>query len=181
MPSFSDELLGNWKRAYLSLSHLVEYLTSASEGRSNSTRSGYVVPQILLSNYFEGLLVKDSTETGFRWADARKPTSSLQFFAYDTKFDVFSSMSGSSSRKSDLSSYIEPLEKLYELAALTNLDKLQVFAIIDLLGEVQQSASSYATIDEPGRRYLIFFFCGIYACSSMIVWYRYHIICKWKY
>jgi len=149
--------LGNWKRAYVSVRHLVEYLSSgcAAEKIYNSADHSKIVPQILLSNYFEGFLLKDSglTNKGFQWsADARLPTSSSQFFAYNFTSDASNNMFAASSTKSELSAFAETLEK-YDFESLTNLEKSEMLAIIDLLSDVQHSACAYANLDEPGQRY----------------------------
>ncbi|KAJ6338321.1 hypothetical protein OIU76_007903 [Salix suchowensis] len=150
---------GNWKRAYVSVRHLVEYLASgcAAEKRYNSADHSKIVPQILLSNYFEGFLLKDSSSTnkGFQWnADARLPTSSSQFFAYNFTSDASNNMFAASSTKSELSAFAETLEK-YDFESLTNLEKSEMLAIIDLLSDVQHSACAYANLDEPGRRFWV--------------------------
>ncbi|KAJ6710304.1 RABCONNECTIN-RELATED [Salix koriyanagi] len=150
---------GNWKRAYVSVRHLVEYLASgcAAEKRYNSADHSKIVPQILLSNYFEGFLLKDSgsTNKGFQWnADARLPTSSSQFFAYNFTSDASNNMFAASSTKSELSAFAETLEK-YDFESLTNLEKSEMLAIIDLLSDVQHSACAYANLDEPGRRFWV--------------------------
>ncbi|KAJ6729607.1 RABCONNECTIN-3A [Salix viminalis] len=150
---------GNWKRAYVSVRHLVEYLASgcAAEKRYNSADHSKIVPQILLSKYFEGFLLKDSgsTNKGFQWnADARLPTSSSQFFAYNFTSDASNNMFAASSTKSELSAFAETLEK-YDFESLTNLEKSEMLAIIDLLSDVQHSACAYANLDEPGRRFWV--------------------------
>lgn len=150
---------GNWKRAYVSVRHLVEYLSSgcAAEKIYNSADHSKIVPQILLSNYFEGFLLKDSgsTNKGFQWsADARLPTSSSQFFAYNFTSDASNNMFAASSTKSELSAFAETLEK-YDFESLTNLEKSEMLAIIDLLSDVQHSACAYANLDEPGQRFWV--------------------------
>ncbi|XP_021635931.2 uncharacterized protein LOC110632123 isoform X2 [Hevea brasiliensis] len=148
---------GNWKRAYVSLRHLVEFLTSghASEKKCSSGKKCHIAPQIPLSNYFEKLTLKDSMDEEFQWsADARLPTSSSQFFVHDT-MSSDSNHLFTSSTTSELCGFVEPLEKMYELAALTNIEKLQILAIIDLLTEIQHSSSAYDNLDEPGRRFWV--------------------------
>ncbi|KAJ8748468.1 hypothetical protein K2173_003364 [Erythroxylum novogranatense] len=149
---------GNWKRAYMSIRHLVDCLsdTNISERRCGSGKHSQIIPSILLSNYFEGLLLKDSTYKEFKWnADERSPALFSQFALYSSTSNSSSSMSSYSSITSELVGFVEPVEKLYNLAALTNLDKLQLLAIIDLLGEVQHSASAYENLDECGRRFWV--------------------------
>lgn len=157
--------IGNWKRAYVALQHLVEYLTSthAPERSYSTTKSGHIVPQIHLSKYFEGHLSKTSTDKGFQWSredalftlPAPFQTSPIQF-SYNSESDTPKSMSSSSSTKSDPSGFVESLEKFSELAAITSSEKIQLLAIIDLLNELNSSnsASAYGSLDEPGRRYL---------------------------
>ncbi|XP_020538564.1 uncharacterized protein LOC105642828 isoform X2 [Jatropha curcas] len=149
---------GNWKRAYASVRHLVQCLHSGyySEKRCCSGKNSHVAPQILLSNYFEGVLFKDSMDKRFQWgADARLPASSSQFSLYDAKSDASSDVFISSTTISELRGFLEPLEKMYDLAAVSNAEKLQILAIVDLLAEIQQSASAYGNLDEPGRRFWV--------------------------
>lgn len=156
---------GNWKRAYLSVRHLVEFLTSyyASEKRFSFAKSSHIVPQIHFLDYFEGHLSECSTDKGFEWSgDATLFTLSSQYqrgltqFAYNSKSDA-SDMFIPSSEKSELSGFVEPLEKLYDLAAITNTEKTQILAIIDLLSEVRSthSVSAYESLDTPGRRFWV--------------------------
>uniref|UniRef100_A0A2P2JY42 Uncharacterized protein LOC105124742 isoform X1 n=1 Tax=Rhizophora mucronata TaxID=61149 RepID=A0A2P2JY42_RHIMU len=145
---------GNWRRAYVSVRHLVECLTlhCASEKSHSFGKHGHMIPQILLSNYFEGIVLKDSTDNGFQWsADARLTSSSSQFSVYNLTSDLLDNMF-SSSAKSELSGFDELIEKLHDSVAI---DKLQILAIIDLLSEVQHSGSAYKNLDEPGQRFWV--------------------------
>ncbi|XP_065860150.1 uncharacterized protein [Euphorbia lathyris] len=164
LPVFHPEALlmniysGNWKRAYAAVRHLVECLTSgyASQERCSSRMDSHVIPQILLSNYFEGLLFKESKDRGLQWsANMESPISSSQFFGYDTKFDASNNTFSSSTTKSELHSFVESLEKINDLAAFTDSEKLQILTILDLLIEIQQSSSAYENLDEPGRRFWV--------------------------
>ncbi|XP_034708565.1 uncharacterized protein LOC117931671 isoform X3 [Vitis riparia] len=157
---------GNWKRAYIALQHLVECLTSthAPERRHSTAKSSHIIPQIHLSNYFEGHLSKASTDKGFQWSrEDTLVTSSAQFqrgpiqFSYNSESDAPRNMFSSSSTKSELSRFVEPLEKFYELAAITSSEKMQILAIIDLLNEVNNphAASAYGSLDEPGQRFWV--------------------------
>ena len=156
---------GNWKRAYIALQHLVECLTSthALVRRHSVTKSGHIVPQIDLSNYFEGHLSNTSTDKGFQWSrEDTLFTLPAQFqrgpiqFSCNSEFVTPKNIFSSSSTKSDPSGFVESLEKLYELAAITSSEKIQILAIVDLLNEINNSnsASAYGSLDEPGRRYL---------------------------
>lgn len=149
--------LGNWKRAYAAVRHLIECLTSeyGSQGRCSSRMDSHIVPQILLSNYFEGLLFEDSMDKELQWSNNARFSSS-QFSEYDTKFDASNNTFSSSTTRSELHSFIESLEKKNHLAALTDSEKLQILTILDLLIEIQQSSCAYENLDEPGRRYFQF-------------------------
>ncbi|KAK9035763.1 hypothetical protein V6N11_077793 [Hibiscus sabdariffa] len=163
---FANIYSGNWKRAYISMKHLVEYLNSThiSEQRGHHPKIGDIVPQIPLSDYIEGVLSKSSTGNTLQWSEnASLITSSSQFqsglmqFAYDFTPNASSNMFSSSSTKSGLRDFIEPINKLHELAAITSTEKMQILAIIDLLNEVSnpQSASVYENLDELGRRFWV--------------------------
>lgn len=147
---------GKWKRAYSALSHLIEHLSSDKKSSANST---FTIPEIPLSDYFEGV-VKTSTAKGVQWStnylsSQFKESVSQWAFNWDSMSNDNSFIS--SSTKSELSSFIESLENFYELAGLTSMEKTQTLAIVDLLGEIsnKSSASAYESLDEPGRRYWI--------------------------
>lgn len=151
--------LGNWKRAYLAVRHLVEVIGRASQNRCSTVNSSHIVPQIPLSNYFEGLLTKSLPDKGFNWGgNGALTTSSSQFqigssqLAYNLTSDSFGKTFVSSSAKSELNAFIEPLEKFYDLAAITTGEKTQILAVIDLLGEITNPHSAYGSLDEPGQR-----------------------------
>ncbi|KAF8395669.1 hypothetical protein HHK36_019619 [Tetracentron sinense] len=118
---------GNWKRAYVVVRHLVGYLTSAnaSEKGYSSAKSSHIIPQIHLSNYFQVLLSTGSED--------------------NASDNMFSPTTG----KSDISGFIETLEKFHDLAAITNMGKIKILAVIDLLGEISDSCSPYGSLDEP--------------------------------
>ncbi|KAJ4728093.1 Transducin family protein/WD-40 repeat protein [Melia azedarach] len=152
---------GNWKRAYVSVRHLVETLTSKSEKRCCSAKSSHMVPHILLSTYFEGLPSQGSADNGFQWSGVNTlMTSSSQFnggfsqFAYNVDASNFIS---SSSSKSEIGGFFESLENLNELPGITSVEKMEILAVIDLLNELdnKQSASAYENLDEPGRRFWV--------------------------
>uniref|UniRef100_A0A9I9CN67 RAVE complex protein Rav1 C-terminal domain-containing protein n=1 Tax=Cucumis melo TaxID=3656 RepID=A0A9I9CN67_CUCME len=147
---------GKWKRAYSALSHLIEHLSSDKKSSANST---YTIPEIPLSDYFEGV-IKTSTDKGVQWSTNSlssqfKEGVSQWAFNWDSISNDNSFIP--SSTKSEFSSFVEPLEKLYELAGLTSMEKTQTLAIVDLLGEIsnKSSSSAYESLDEPGRRYWI--------------------------
>lgn len=139
--------------------HLVEFLGRASEKRCSTANSSHFIPQIPLSIYFEGLLSKSLSDKGFNWGgNAALATSSSQFqlgsspFGYNLESDYSNTNFMSSSTKSELNAFIEPLENFYKLAAITNVEKTQILAVVDLLGEMTDPHSAYGSLDEPGQR-----------------------------
>lgn len=161
----SSMCIGNWKRAYISVRHLVEYHNSSyiSEKSGHHPQISYNVPQIPLSDYIEGILSKSLTDNTFQWSG--NATSMTQFQSGLTNSnDSFSNMFSSSSTKSGLRDFLEPINKLHELEAITTLEKMQILAIIDLLNEVSnpQTASVYENLDESGRRYCLIFVIFMY-------------------
>lgn len=156
--------LGNWKRAYIALRHLNEFLSSNSspERKCSPAKSSHCIPQIPLSNFFDAHISINSNDKGFKWnGDASVFTSSSPFqigFGQSTYgLDSYgsSNMINSSSTKSELNDFIEPFEKLYKSAAISDIEKIQILSIIDLLTELcsSNSSSAYESLDEPGRRY----------------------------
>lgn len=151
---------GNWKRAYMAVRHLVECLTSnyATEMKNISTKTTCIIPEILLSDYFEGSLFRNSTIKGFQWGGDLTTTSSQfqsSMFQFASDNESFASnIMFPSSKTSELSGFVEPLENLHRLAAISDTEKTQIVAIIDLLGELSTpQTSAYESLDEPGRRY----------------------------
>lgn len=136
--------------------HLVENLPSnyPSEKRYCYTKSSHIVPQIPLSTYFDGLPFKGSTDNGFQWSGLNTFSTSSQFsqLAYNMDLDASNS---SSSTKSELSGFVESLQNVYKLAGVTDVEKMEILAVVDLLNEFdsKHSASVYENLDEPGRRY----------------------------
>ncbi|PSS03929.1 DmX-like protein [Actinidia chinensis var. chinensis] len=158
---------GHWKRAYVVLRHLVEYLTStdaSQKGYFSAKSSSHVIPLVHLSNYLEGVLPTRLSEKTFLWnEDASLITPSLQVpkganqLSYSWGCDSSNNNINSSSIESELSVCVEAVEKLYRLTAISNTEKMQILAIVDLLREVRDplSASAYESLDEPGRRFWV--------------------------
>lgn len=149
---------GNWKRAYLAVRHLVEFMTSNYAPEKSCISKIVGVPEILLSNYLEGLISKSSQDEGFQWSgDAAWITSVSQSQSSFMQFQYHSGSTADniSSTRSELNGFIESLENLPELAAMSNIKKTEILAVIDLLSEVSSPhlSSAYQSLDEPGRRY----------------------------
>uniref|UniRef100_A0A803NSD3 RAVE complex protein Rav1 C-terminal domain-containing protein n=1 Tax=Cannabis sativa TaxID=3483 RepID=A0A803NSD3_CANSA len=159
---FMNIFAGNWKRAFSAVRHLGESLGCASERRCSTEDCSSIIPLIPLSNYFEGLLQKSSSDKGFNWGgNGGLTTPSYQFligsseFAYNLESDSSNKILMSSSTKSELNAFIEPLENFYKLAAITTEEKTQILAIIDLLSEMTKPNSAYESLDEPGQRFWV--------------------------
>ena len=141
------------------MKHLVECLSRASEKKCSTVKSSCIITQIPLSNYFEGPLPNALPDKGFHWGgNATLTTSSSQFsmgaspFAYNFELASSNDFHSSSSTKSEISAFIEPLEKFYKLAAITSEEMIQILAVVDLLGEITNPHSAYGSLDESGKR-----------------------------
>ncbi|KAL6982123.1 hypothetical protein U1Q18_023739 [Sarracenia purpurea var. burkii] len=157
---------GHWKRAYVVLRHLVEYLTSSdtSQKRYYSAKSSHVIPLVHLSNYLDGTLTIRCSDKAIEWSEhASLITSSLQLpkglnqFTYSWGSDTSSNDFTSASTESEISAFVEVVEKLIDITAISSTEKMQILAIVDLLREVSNphSASTYESLDEPGRRFWV--------------------------
>ncbi|XP_028767605.1 uncharacterized protein LOC114725277 isoform X2 [Neltuma alba] len=163
LPIYHPDLLlinissGNWKRAYVAVRHLFDFLNSnyAPENSCISKKIG--PPVILLSNYLEGLVSKGSQDREFQWsgdaASISLSQSSFVQFPYPSGFTV----ENTSSTKSELDGFTRSLENLPGLEAIINIKKTQILAVIDLLSEVNNlhSSSAYQSLDESGRRFWV--------------------------
>lgn len=157
---------GNWKRAYVTLQHVVENIASAKIHRKMYCfgKGGHVVSQVPLSSYLEGLLTSSSGDKSFQWNGAADSiASSSQFqkgaFAFGSSWaqSATNNALDSSSMRSEPINFVDVLGKLYESAGITNTEKMQMHAIIDILQEVinPHTASVYGSLDEPGRRFWV--------------------------
>ena len=158
-------VIGNWKRAYVAVSHLVERLASDPpvNRRLISPKSDRIVGQVNLFNYFEGRLSNGESSFEFQWSKDVNTISwsshsdrNLMQLAGISMHDTISSFFPSSATSSKANGYHEMLEKLRVLESVTDSQKMKMVAIVDLLREISnsQSVSAYGSLDEPGRRYL---------------------------
>ncbi|KAJ8621858.1 hypothetical protein MRB53_030387 [Persea americana] len=158
---------GNWKRAYVAVHHLVECLGSAETsdkcGEANSFRKPCnIIPQIQLSQYFGGLS-SSIHDKGLQWGGGVSSDISGSLFErslfpleeVNSTASFSGNMLGATSGKSEITRFIEALEKSHDLTAIMNMDKAQILAMVDLLGEVCDScySSAYESFDDPGRRF----------------------------
>ncbi|XP_031374967.1 uncharacterized protein LOC116189446 isoform X2 [Punica granatum] len=157
--------LGNWRRAYIALQHLVQHLSDAPGKRYTHSDCGNTIPQIVLLSYLKGAPQEGSTNKGFQWdGGALSINSSLQFqvgsiksasemWSYGSS-NVFAS---SSSSTNEFSGLAESLEKYAGAAAISDKERREILAANDLLNEISnsQSSSVYEGLDEPGKRFWV--------------------------
>ncbi|PNY04245.1 hypothetical protein L195_g000661 [Trifolium pratense] len=154
---------GNWKRAYVAVKHLVEWLISNYDPIKAQISKRNGLPSIVLSDYLEGRLSKSSQDKGFNWSGdvssiasfSQAQSSSIQF-SYQSDSSA-ENKSSSTSTRSELIGFIQSLEKFPDLPCLTNIERTEILSIIDLLSEVSNldSSSAYQSLDEPGRRFWV--------------------------
>lgn len=148
--------LGNWKRAFIALRHLVKNLASSNlskQGHGAKMPSNIVSP-VPLSDYLEGLVAPSSSDKLFQWSSSQLQTGLLHFAPIGGGYDAPNTALTSSSSRSEFDDFIEALERLYSYTHITKVEKMQALALIDLLQEVgnPNSSSAYGSLDGPGRR-----------------------------
>ncbi|MCL7031467.1 hypothetical protein MKW94_017875, partial [Papaver nudicaule] len=154
----------NSRRAFVAVRHLVAYLSAVTNASGyNSSRLSHHIPQVPLSEYFEdSVSTSSASDKGLQWGMSaaqvtaatsfqRSSTQSIGGFSFDSNGS--SNSLGATSRKSEITGFIETLEKTHEVAAIINMEKCEMLAIIDLLGEVSDAScsSAYGSLDEPAR------------------------------
>ncbi|KAK1412198.1 hypothetical protein QVD17_33237 [Tagetes erecta] len=150
LPAYHPEALlvnifaGNWKRAQIALEHLLQHLTSNYADLKR-------IPQMSLSDYVEGFFPGKSSNKAVTW-DFNANLDQFNHSSWDPNGST-----NSTSTKSGLSGLSESLEKLQGISAITNKEKMQILAAIDLLDEISNSNSSspYGGLDEAGRRFWV--------------------------
>ncbi|XP_023639738.1 uncharacterized protein LOC17889449 isoform X2 [Capsella rubella] len=150
---------GNWKRASTALRHLAECITSTDASEKGALKS-VLCPDVLLSMYYEGSLSNDRNPKDFQWGgtSGSQLQSGLQSSGF-FNMDSYNPNSSYSSPATDLdfSGFCEQLKKLSDGGNISRIEKLQYFAIVDLLCEISNphSTSVYASLDEAGRRFWV--------------------------
>ncbi|KAK9074295.1 hypothetical protein SSX86_006892 [Deinandra increscens subsp. villosa] len=150
LPAYHPEALlaniysGNWKRAQSVLEHLLEHVTSTNADLKR-------IPQMNLSDYVEGLFSKKSNNKAVTW-DFNANFDQLDYSTWNSNGST-----NSTSTRSGLSGLTESLEKLQDISVITNTEKMQILACIDLLEEISNSnaSSPYGGLDESGRRFWV--------------------------
>lgn len=156
--------LGNWKRAFIALRHLVKHLPSSNlckQGHDANMPSN-IIPPLQLSYYLEGHILPSSSDNLFHWGSSQ-PQTGLSHFPSISGYDTPDSSLTSSLPRSEFSDFNEAVERLYNYTRISTIEKLHALALIDLLQEVSNphSTSAYGSLDEPGRRYsFLFLSCG---------------------
>ncbi|XP_020264174.1 uncharacterized protein LOC109840081 [Asparagus officinalis] len=161
---------GNWKRVYVVLEHLVDAIKTADASATSSvtSKSGEhycYVPQIDLSSYFKEIVPTELYNKGLQWGqEITSGTSTLFFqnqgfqFADDSSSNKASAnFSSATSQKYEIVDFIGSIEKSPDIKALRNIERTQLLAIVDLLGELKEStySSAYDSLDKPGRRFWV--------------------------
>lgn len=163
----------------MALRNLVEHLASSKSSEKSHCFKRLVFPQVPLSNYFEGIFSKSLGGETFQWSGEVNATSSSsqvqngasQFAPIWGHTASSTSFFSSSSIISETKDFLEAVEKLNDSGSITNDEKLQIHALIDILREVNDphSASAYGSLDEPGRRYSYNCFNSCGHCTSRLI------------
>ncbi|KAL5716968.1 hypothetical protein ACHQM5_010067 [Ranunculus cassubicifolius] len=159
---------GNWRRACIALRHLVGHLTSNNTSVKNGKTYDHIpnkgIPQILLSKYYEEPYSTVVGDKGLTWGIGAASVSSLKFqqnpinsFGYNEDDNGPNNRVTPGSGKSEISGFIETIEKCTDITAVTSFERRQMLAVLDLLLEISDSscASAYESLDEPGRRFWV--------------------------
>lgn len=152
---------GNWKRASAALRHLAENITSGDASVKDHGVKSDLCQDILLSKYYEGSVSNGPNRKDFHWGGTSgSMLQNSQFQAglqSNFSMDSYSPNGSHSSPATDLefTGFCKQLEKLSDEGNISRTEKIQYFAIVDLLREIgnPHSTSVYASLDEAGRRY----------------------------
>lgn len=145
--------VGNWKRARFALRFLIENFT---EREISKMKSSSPVPQMLLSDYFEGHELDRSTvkelPRSVNGGSSSKVQLGFSAFAFGSEYDT--PHRSTSSPDTELCGFNKLMEKLHALRYVSNIAKLQTCAIMDILNEIDSSqpTSVYGSLDESGQR-----------------------------
>ncbi|XP_055817097.1 uncharacterized protein LOC129886437 isoform X2 [Solanum dulcamara] len=144
-------LSGNWKRSYVALQCLSKHVTSTKLSTKICCLRAFsdLIFPISLSNYLEGNVLLSSGEKSFQWGGP-SDSSSWGYASSDNAFSI-------SSARSEITDFIEAVDKLQNLATISATEIMQMRAAVHLLDEVSnmQSTSAYNSLDGPGRRFWV--------------------------
>ncbi|XP_072962625.1 uncharacterized protein [Typha angustifolia] len=146
---------GNWKRAQIVLQHLAESIRTSETSTTNMEctgfgESGHIIPEIHLSDYFMDTTSTNFSYKGLQWGENSTTRVSDFHFHANVLHDV-------ASQKSEVTGFAHTLNKCLDVAAITDIERMQILVIVDLLVEISDlsRASAYKTLDEPGRRFWV--------------------------
>lgn len=147
---------GNWTRVLLVLKHLVGYIKSIDSQISvpkseKSKRFYHKIPDVSLNIIFHDTVPRDLINNGLQWGQSSLSGTS----GFPSIEGNFNNTSSATSQRSEIMGLIDYFEHCNNITGLTDTEKAQFLAIIDLLGEIIDSsyASVYENLDGPGRRY----------------------------
>ncbi|KAK1274810.1 hypothetical protein QJS04_geneDACA022491 [Acorus gramineus] len=155
---------GNWKRAYAALQHLGGYLNSDQTSNMSRKDNGSIFPEFYLSKHYEENFSSSDHNEGLQWGGSLQKSgvqiygSSLQLGEGNSAANASENIFSSIPQKSEFGGIVSSLEKKTNcIRDITEVEKMQIFAIVDLLGEVSDplQASPYGSFDEPGRRFWV--------------------------
>ncbi|KAL0913039.1 hypothetical protein M5K25_016469 [Dendrobium thyrsiflorum] len=158
---------GNWKRAYIVLKHLVDSLSpldaSTTVVERCSSEKPCHIPQISLSRYLDGTPPEEPGSNTVQWGEGSTFVSAtfeknvFQFGKDTLKPTIYNDIPVLNGLKSEIMRFIDTLEKSPTLAALTNMERIHILTVLDILLELSDTsyASLYDSLDEPGRRFWV--------------------------
>ncbi|XP_020701269.1 uncharacterized protein LOC110113162 [Dendrobium catenatum] len=158
---------GNWKRAYIVLKHLVDSLSpldaSTTVIERCSSEKPCHIPQISLSSYLDGTSPEEPGSNTVQWGEGSNFVSAtfeknvFQFGKDTLKTTIYNDIPVINGLKSEIMGFIDTLEKFPTLAALTNMERIHILTVLDILLELSNTsyASLYDSLDEPGRRFWV--------------------------
>uniref|UniRef100_A0A0D9V1Y4 RAVE complex protein Rav1 C-terminal domain-containing protein n=1 Tax=Leersia perrieri TaxID=77586 RepID=A0A0D9V1Y4_9ORYZ len=154
---------GRWKQANTVLQHLVQSM-KANE-LSNSMwecslcgKSCDNIPECPLSENFTDMLSNDTSARGLHWGGSQGSTAFSLLSSPNSypqmENDLGINTTTSTSQSSDINKL---LSKNVSIPAISDMERIQILAISDLLGKItdQSNASPYKSLDEAGRRFWV--------------------------
>lgn len=152
--------IGEWKRASAVLQHLVQSMKVSETLNtmlecSSCSKPCHNTPELPLSEYFTDTLSNNISNKGLLWGDNRSSTA-FNLLSLSNSFPYMEGGLGinttaSASQRSEIN---QLLGKDCGISAISDIERIQILTISDLLGEItdQSHASPYKILDEAGRR-----------------------------
>lgn len=154
---------GEWKRASAVLQHLVQSMKVSETLNtmlecSSCSKPCHNTPELPLSEYFTDTLSNNISNKGLLWGDNRSSTA-FNLLSLSNSFPYMEGGLGinttaSASQRSEIN---QLLGKDCGISAISDIERIQILTISDLLGEItdQSHASPYKILDEAGRRFWV--------------------------